>query len=102
MKVVRPRETLRPTSAQSPAGKRIDPAPSAALAIGRTRAATALAEPPLDPPGVRSGCQGLRVSPKSGDSVCEPQPHSGAVVLATSRKPAAFALVTDPMSKVDT
>ena len=69
--------------------------------MGRTRAATALAAPPLEPPGVWSGCQGLRVSPKSGDSVCEPQPHSGAVVLATSRKPAAFAPVTAPISKVD-
>ena len=63
---MRPRETLSPTSAQSPAGKRIEPAPSAALAIGTTRAATALAAPPLEPPGVWSGCQGLRVSPKSG------------------------------------
>ena len=42
---------------------RIDPAPSVAKAIGTSPAATAAALPPLEPPGVRCGSQGLRVTP---------------------------------------
>ena len=42
---------------------RIEPPPSAAGAIGTRPAATAAAEPPLEPPGLRCGSQGLRVTP---------------------------------------
>ena len=42
---------------------RIEPAPSEAVAAGTSAAATAAPEPPLEPPGVRSGSQGLRVMP---------------------------------------
>ena len=42
---------------------RIEPAPSPAEAIGTRPAATAAPEPPLEPPGVRCGFQGLRVTP---------------------------------------
>jgi hypothetical protein len=42
---------------------RIDPPPSLPWAIGTTPAATAAAEPPLDPPEVRSRSHGLRVAP---------------------------------------
>ena len=42
---------------------RIEPAPSPAEAIGTRPAATAEPEPPLEPPGVRCGFQGLRVTP---------------------------------------
>ena len=48
---------------------RIDPAPSEPSAAPTRPAATAAAEPPLEPPGERSRSQGLRVIPKVGDSV---------------------------------
>jgi hypothetical protein len=58
-----PRCGFRPTSPQEEAGMRIEPAPSEAKAIGARPAATAAALPPLEPPGVRCGFQGLRVTP---------------------------------------
>ena len=45
---------------------RIDPPVSVPSAPYARPAATAAADPPLDPPAVRSVAQGLRVSPKSG------------------------------------
>jgi hypothetical protein len=51
--LMRPREGLRPTNPQQAAGMRVEPPPSLAPAIGTTPAATAAAEPPLLPPGVR-------------------------------------------------
>ncbi len=42
---------------------RIDPPPSLAWAIGTMPAATAAAEPPLEPPVECSVFQGLRVGP---------------------------------------
>ena len=59
----RPRDGLSPTSPQHEAGMRIDPPPSLAWAIGTRPAATAAAEPPLDPPGERAVSHGLRVAP---------------------------------------
>ena len=59
----RPRDGLRPTSPQHEAGMRIEPPPSFAWAIGTSPAATAAAEPPLDPPVERVVSQGLRVGP---------------------------------------
>jgi len=41
---------LEPEDAATEAGMRIDPPPSLACAIGTIPAATAAAEPPLDPP----------------------------------------------------
>src|SRR5262249_37785291 len=64
---------LRPTSPQKLAGMRIEPAPSEPSASGANPAATAAAPPPVEPPGVRVGSQGLRDSPKSRLSV-EPRP----------------------------
>ena len=68
---------------------RIEPAPSAASANGTSPAATAAAEPPLDPPGVRSVSHGLRVTPQVTDSVNGHSPSSGIVVLPTTTAPAA-------------
>ena len=58
--------------------------------MGNTRAATAAADPPLEPPGVRAGSQGLRVMPNIVDSVASIQPFSGLVLLANGTMPAAF------------
>jgi hypothetical protein len=44
-----PLDGLNPTSPQTLAGVRIEPAPSLAWAAGRSPAATAAAAPPLEP-----------------------------------------------------
>ena len=48
---------------------RIEPAPSDPSAAPASPAATAVAVPPDEPPGVRCGSHGLRVTPNVGDSV---------------------------------
>ena len=48
-----PRETLSPILPLTPAGIRIEPPPSLPCAIDTMPAATAAAEPPLEPPGDR-------------------------------------------------
>ena len=58
-----PRLGLRPTRPLQAAGMRIDPPLSVAWAAGTMPLATAAAEPPLEPPAMRSSCQGLRVAP---------------------------------------
>ena len=85
---LRPRLGLSPTSAQFEAGVRIDPPPSLAFAAGTMRAATAAADPPLDPLDVRSRFQGLRVGPKSSGSVTFETPSSGVLVLPKITSPA--------------
>lgn len=55
-----------PTSSQKEAGTRSEHPPSLPSATGPSPAATAAAEPALEPPGVRDGAQGLRVGGKSG------------------------------------
>src|SRR5256885_8167283 len=52
-------------------------------------AATAAAEPPLDPPGTRLGSCGLRVGPNAEFSVDEPIANSSRFVLPTTTAPAA-------------
>jgi len=86
---LRPRLVLRPTSPQFDAGVRIEPPPSEPFAAGTIRAATAAAEPPLEPPGVRSRFHGLRVGPNSSGSVTLVSPNSGVLVLPKITNPAA-------------
>src|SRR6476619_6341784 len=64
-RVVLPWLTLSPTSPQQEAGMRIEPPASLACAAGTSPAATAAADPPLDPPGERSRSHGLWVGPKA-------------------------------------
>ena len=68
---------------------RIDPAPSVPSAAAASPAATAAAEPPLDPPHVRAGSHGLRVAPKASDSVAAIASSSGTCVLPRTTAPAA-------------
>src|SRR2546428_12664438 len=58
---LRARVGLRPNSPQHEAGMRIEPPPSLACAIGTKPAATAAAEPPLEPPVVRVLSHRLRL-----------------------------------------
>ena len=69
---------------QKLAGIRIEPPPSVPSASGPMPDATAAAAPPLDPPVVRAGSHGLRVTPVSGLSVTPFQPNSGVVVFPSS------------------
>ena len=60
--------------------------------------ATATAAPPLEPPGVRSGFQGLRVTPVKAQSVTPFQPNSGVVVLPRSTAPCSRSRATQGAS----
>src|SRR5437868_6939352 len=84
----RPNEGFKPTIPQKLAGMRIEPAPSVPRESGPMPAATAAAEPPLDPPGVLVVSHGLRVGPKTGLSVAPFQPNSGVLVLPSMIAPA--------------
>ncbi len=58
----RPRDALSPTRPEKEAGMRVEPPPSDDMLIGTMPAATAAAEPPDEPPGVRARFHGLRVT----------------------------------------
>src|SRR3989442_12960486 len=75
--VLRPRVGLRPTRPQHAAGARMDPKPSLAWAIGRMRAPTAAAAPPLEPPEMRVTSPGVRGRPETCGSHVRrsPTPH---------------------------
>src|SRR6266704_1919435 len=85
----RPKLTLNPNRPLSADGIRIDPPPSLPVQIGIMPTATAAAEPPDEPPGVRSGFQGLRVMPWRYVRVQLVEPNSGEVVSPTSTAPAS-------------
>ena len=95
---MRPRWGLRPTSPHHAAGMRTEPAPSEPIAAGTMPAATAAADPPLEPPGVWSGFHGLRVAPKVGFSLKGQRPTSGVIVLPTITAPAARRRRTTSLS----
>src|SRR3954454_15778602 len=86
--VTRPRDGLSPMIPHAPAGLRMEPPPSPACAIATMRAATAAADPPLDPPTMRSGFHGLRVAPYVSGSVVGDSPSSGVFAFPTNTKPA--------------
>ena len=77
-----------PTMPQSAAGWRIEPPVSLPSAHGAWCAATAAADPPLDPPGTRSSSHGLRVSWYAEFSVLEPMANSSMLVLPMTTAPA--------------
>ena len=60
---MRPGVGFNPARPQKWAGTRMEPPPSVARPPGEQQAAMAAASPPLEPPGVRSGSQGLLVRP---------------------------------------
>ena len=80
---------MSPTTPQNDAGWRIDPPVSDPRASGTCADATAAADPPLDPPGVRDSAQGLRTGPKAEFSFDEPIANSSQLVLPTITAPAA-------------
>ena len=92
--VLRLRVVFMPNRPQHDAGMRIEPPPSLAWASGTMRAATAAAEPPLEPPAVRVRSQGFRVGPNSTGSVVALRPNSGVLVRPRIIRPARLCRVT--------
>src|ERR671914_2361392 len=78
-----------PTMPQSGAGGRIEPPVSVPIAHGASPAATAAAEPPLEPPGTRSRSQGLRTGPKPEFSFDDPIANSSWFVFPSTGAPAS-------------
>ena len=91
---------LYPTNPHIDAGMRTDPPPSVVVASGANPAASAAAEPPLEPPGERSGFHGLRLAPNTLLSVNAVQPNAGVFVLPTTIAPAARKRATIVASTV--
>ncbi len=83
-----------PTIPQRAAGWRMDPPVSVPSDQGAWHAATAAAEPPLEPPGTRSGSHGLRVSWNAEFSVLDPIANSSMFVLPITTAPAASRRAT--------
>ena len=79
---------LMPKTPQKLAGIRMEPPPSLPLARVHRPEARADAAPPLDPPEVLSGFQGLRQGPSSADSDVPVMPNSGVFVLPRITAPA--------------
>ena len=91
----RPYVGFKPVTPHSAAGWRIDPPVSEPSASGTRPAATAAADPPLEPPGIRSRSHGLRVTPYAEFSVDEPIANSSQLVLPTMTAPAALEALDD-------
>ena len=60
--------------------------------------ARAAAAPPLEPPGVRSRCQGLNVRPRRSLSVCQRRLKAGVFVRPTMTAPARRQAATGGLS----
>jgi hypothetical protein len=80
-----------PTMPQNAAGIRIEPPKSVPWAIGTMPVATATAEPPEEPAGLRARFQGLRVAPNSTFTVLAPAANSGVLLLPSTTAPAALS-----------
>ncbi len=69
----------------------MDPPVSEPRAAGASPAATAAADPPLEPPGTRSRSQGFLVGPKQLVSVELPMANSSIFVLPMMIAPSSFS-----------
>ena len=67
---------------------------SVPIAQGASPAATAAADPPLEPPGTRSRSHGLRTGPNPEFSFDEPIANSSMLVLPSTGAPALTSLST--------
>src|SRR5215469_14481688 len=81
---------------QNAAGRPTDPTVCVPMAAGHMRAATAAADPLLDPPGVYSRFQGLRVGPGSRFA------KTVVTVFPRTIAPASFSFVTACASSAGT
>src|SRR5712692_4668813 len=99
---MRPNDALKPKTPAKAAGIRMDPPPSVPMCNGPKPAAAAAEAPPLEPPGVRSRFQGLRVGPNSRLWVAPIQPNVGVLVLPSMMAPAARSRSTIGASSAGT
>ena len=73
---------------QAAAGMRMDPPVSVPIEASDIPVATAIADPPLDPPGDRDGSLGLRAAPNADSSLVVPNANSCRLHLPTRTAPA--------------
>src|SRR2546422_10548855 len=83
-----------PTTPQKLAGLRIEPEVSPPVAAMSRPAASAAAEPLLEPPGVRDRSHGLFASGNAAPTLAPPKENSGSFILPTSTAPAVFNRTT--------
>ena len=74
---------------QAAAGMRIEPPVSVPTVPSDMPVATAIAEPPLDPPGDRDGSCGFLAGPNPESSLVVPKANSWRLVLPTNTAPAS-------------
>ena len=79
----RPYDGLKPTTPQHAAGIRIEPPESVPSAASARPAASAAAEPPLEPPAILPGAMGFGTVPKWAFSDVIPYANSCRFVLPT-------------------
>ena len=83
-----------PTTPHRAAGWRMEPPVSVPRVHGASAAATAAADPPLDPPGTRVRSHGLRVGRKPEFSVELPMANSSMLSLPRMTSPASRSFAT--------
>ena len=93
---------MKPTVPQSAEGTRIDPPVSLPSASVTCCEASATAEPPLDPPEMRSRAHGLWVVPIDSLTDVIPHAHSWVWVLPTRTAPARRARLSASASATGT
>src|SRR3954463_15402930 len=98
-RLTKPTVGFIPTTPQSDAGEMIDPSVSVPTATAHKLAATATAEPALEPEGLRSSAYGFFVSPPRAlqplvELLALKFAHSLRLVLPSSTAPAARSLRT--------
>src|SRR5439155_26154069 len=91
-----------PTTPQKVAGFRIEPDVSPPVATVTRPAASAAADPLLDPPGVRDRFHGFFASGNAPPSPALPNENSGNFILPSSSHPAAFNSATIVATKSGT
>src|SRR5213593_1969175 len=97
-----PAEGLSPTTPQNEAGMRSDPPRSVPSASAIIPVASAAAPPPVEPPALLVGSQGLRVRPKTSLKVLPPAANSGQFVLPMITAPASRKRRTTSASSLGT
>jgi hypothetical protein len=98
----RPNVGLSPETPQNDAGIRIEPPVSVPSASAACPKPSATAEPPLEPPGTRSGSCGFRHGGKCALTEVMPQANSCVSVLPTTIAPASRARATTHASAFGT
>src|SRR3954454_18519832 len=100
--LIRPYVGFRPEMPQKLAGMRIEPPVSVPSASATAPVASATAEPPLLPPGTRSGSYGFRHGGKCALTLVMPHANSCVSVLPTTIAPASFARLPAAASRAGT